>query len=194
MAGGRLSGLEALLKAQERKGVAPVERWDPPYCGDIGLKINRDATWAYQGSPIHRPSLVKLFASVLWCDNDGRHYLVTPVEKIVVAVADAPFLAVEMEVRGEGVDQVILLRTNLDDIVRCGADHRLRYAIDVCTGGIKPYVVVRGRLEALLSRALVFDLVEHAVIAQCDGQDMLGLWSDGVFFAMAPAAGLGVLT
>ena len=101
----RIAGLEALLKAQAGKGPAPVEKWNPPYCGDIGMKIRADGVWIYRGSPIGRMPLVKLFASVLRKDADGRHYLVTPAEKVDVEVADAPFLAVEMEVRGSGREQ-----------------------------------------------------------------------------------------
>ena len=101
----RIAGLEALLKAQAGKGPAPVEKWNPPYCGDIGMKIRADGVWLYQGSPIGRMPLVKLFAGVLRKDADGKHYLVTPAEKVDVAVADAPFLAVEMEVRGSGREQ-----------------------------------------------------------------------------------------
>ena len=138
--GPQLAGLEQLLTVQAGKAAAPVERWNPPYCGDIGLKIAADGTWDYQGSPIGRAPLVRLFASVLWCDHDGRHYLVTPASKIDVAVADARFRAVEMELPGQGRRQVILLRTNVDDVVRCGPGHRLRFAIDPATQGVKPYV------------------------------------------------------
>jgi uncharacterized protein len=156
--GTRISGLEALIQAQAGKGVPPVERWDPPYCGDIGLAIAADGTWFYGGSPIGRIGLVKLFASVLRKDADGRHYLVTPAEKVDVAVADAPFLAVEMEARGEGRAQELIFRTNVDDIVVAGAEHPLRFAVATEAGGLKPYLLVRGRLEALVTRALYYDL------------------------------------
>lgn len=161
----RISGLEALLKAQAGKGPPPVERWDPPYCGDIGMAIRSDGTWFYAGSPIGRMPLVKLFASVLRRDADGRHYLVTPAEKIDVAVADAPFLAVEMEVRGEGATRELVFRTNVDDIVTCGPDHPLRFVEEAGSGGLKPYLHVRGRLEALVTRALYYDLVELAEVS-----------------------------
>jgi len=113
----RIAGLQALLQAQQGKGPAPVDRWDPPYCGDIGMRIRADGTWLYQGSPIGRMALVKLFAGVLRKDPNGRHYLVTPVEKVDVAVDDAPFLAVEMEVQGSGCGQALVFRTNVDDEV-----------------------------------------------------------------------------
>ena len=187
----RISGLEAILEEAAAQGQAPVERWNPPYCGDIGLAIRTDGTWEYQGSPIRRPALVKLFARVLRRDEDGRHYLVTPAEKVDVKVADAPFLAVEMQVEGQVPDQTLVFRTNVDDIVRCGADHPMRFAEECASGGLKPYVLVRGRLEALVTRALYYDLVNMAVPAGPDSagaSDTLGLWSGGLFFPLAPAA------
>lgn len=179
----RIVGLEQLLKAQAAKGPAPVEKWNPPYCGDIGMKIRADGVWIYGGTPIGRLPLVKLFAGVLRKDADGRHYLVTPVEKVDVDVADAPFLAVEMEVRGSGRGQALVFRTNVDDIVEAGPDHPLRFEIEPGSQGLKPYLLVRGRLEALVTRALYYDLVELAV----EEGNGLGVWSGGTFFAM-PAA------
>jgi hypothetical protein len=176
----RIAGLEALLREQGGKGPAPVEKWNPPYCGDIGMKIRSDGVWLYQGSPIGRMPLVKLFARVLRKDGDGKHYLVTPAEKVDVDVADAPFLAVEMEVQGSGREQALTFRTNVDDIVTAGAAHPLRFAVESHSKGLKPYLRVRGRLEALVTRALYYDLVELAV----DEGDRFGVWSGGVFFAM----------
>lgn len=183
--GSHLGGLEQLLRNAPARGVPPVERWDPPYCGDIGLKIRRDGTWLFQGSPILRPALVKLFASVLRRDADGRHYLVTPVEKVDVLVEDAPFLAVEMAVEGEGEAQKLFFRTNVDDVVACDAEHPLRFATVGPEGGLKPYVTVRGRLEALLSRQLYYEVVELAVTETHGGAAVLGLWSGGAFFPLA---------
>ena len=180
----RISGLEALLKERAGKGPAPVEKWNPPYCGDIGMKIRADGVWLYQGSPIGRMPLVKLFASVLRKDADGKHYLVTPAEKVDVDVADAPFLAVEMEVRGSGRAQSLIFRTNVDDIVAAGPEHLLRFAIEQGSQGLKPYLRVRGRLEALVTRAIYYDLVELAAEEMRDGRQQLGLWSDGTFFPM----------
>ena len=177
----RIIGLEALLRNQAGKGPAPVEQWDPPYCGDIGLAIRSDAVWLYRGSPIGRMALVKLFAGVLRRDADGRHYLVTPAEKVDVAVDDAPFRAVEMEVQGAGPAQTLVFRTNVDDIVEAGPQHPLRFAVEPGSGGLKPYLRVRGRLEALVTRALYYDLVELAVTEEGRG---LGLWSAGAFFPM----------
>jgi hypothetical protein len=183
-ASNRIFGLEALLKAQAGKGPPPVERWNPPYCGDIGMKIRADGVWLYQGSPIGRMPLVRLFASVLRKDADGRYYLVTPAEKVDVDVADAPFLAVEMQVEGTGREQSLTFRTNVDDIVTAGPEHPLRFAVEPGSGGLKPYLLVRGRLEALVTRALYYDLVELAVEEEREGRRQLGLWSGGRFFAM----------
>jgi uncharacterized protein len=182
----RIGDLESLLQAQRGKGPPPVEKWNPPYCGDIGMKIRSDGTWLFQGSPIGRLPLVKLFASVLRRDADGKHYLVTPAEKVDVAVADAPFLAVEMEVRGKGCDQSLIFRTNVDDIVTAGPEHPLRFAIEPGGEGLKPYLRVRGRLEALVTRALYYDLVTLALNEEREGE--LGLWSGGVLFPMREAA------
>jgi hypothetical protein len=186
----RISGLEALIKGQAGKGPAPVEKWNPPYCGDIGMRIRSDGVWLYQNSPIGRLPLVKLFASVLRKDADGKHYLVTPAEKIDIAVDDAPFLAVEMEVKGTGRDQRLTFRTNVDDIVEAGPDHPIRFAVEPGSQGLKPYLHVRGRLEALVTRALYYDLVEMAVTEEHGGRQALGLWSGGIFFAM-PEPGAG---
>ncbi|MGQ0672885.1 MAG: DUF1285 domain-containing protein [Hyphomicrobium sp.] len=172
------------MRAAEIAGEAPVERWNPPYCGDIGLAIRADGVWEYQKSAIRRPALVKLFARVLRRDADGRHYLVTPAEKVDVTVAEAPFMAVELEVSGNGESQQLTFRTNVDDVVRCGPDHPLRFVTSGPDGGLKPYLLVRGRLEALVARALYYDLVELAAPAG-EGRDVLGLWSGGAHFPLA---------
>jgi hypothetical protein len=193
----RMLGLEAMLKAQQGRRAAPVEHWDPPYCGDIGLKIRADGIWLYRDSPILRLPLVKLFAGVLRRDADGKHYLVTPAERVDVAVEDAPFLAVEMEVRDAGRGQTLLVRTNLDDIVSIGAQHPLRFAIEPATWGLKPYVLVRGRLEARFTRALCYDLLELVIddaaagspsAGGSGGDSAPGLYSGGVFFRLPGAA------
>lgn len=181
----RISGLEALLKDASGQGVAPVDKWNPPYCGDIGLAIRSDGVWEYGGSPILRPALVKLFARVLRRDEDGRYYLVTPAEKVDVRVEDAPFLAVEMQVEGSGRDQNLMFRTNVDDIVRCGPGHGLRFAGDGLGGGLKPYVLVRGRLEARLNRALYYDLVELIETDSSGSGGTPAIWSGGQRYAMA---------
>ena len=185
--GNRIHGLAELLAAQDQKSPAPVDDWDPPYRGDIGLAIQSDGTWLYQRSPIRREALVRLFARVLRCDPDSRHYLVTPAERVDVAVEDAPFLAVEMEIQGSGDAQQLMFRTNVDDLVACGPGAPIRFEIEPGTGGLKPYVRVRGRLDALVTRALYYDLVELALATEHRphgiAQDKLGIWSGGSFFA-----------
>jgi uncharacterized protein len=178
-------GLDALVRAVDGKKLPPVDSWNPPYCGDIGLEILRDGTWRYQGSAISRPALVTLFASVLRRDDDGATYLVTPVEKVLVNVVDAPFLAVEMRIEGSSHDQVIGLRTNLDDWVMVGSDHPLRFELQPETGGLKPYVRVRGRLDALFTRAMVLDLVALAE-ATSNEDEALGVWSRGIRWTLEP--------
>ncbi len=182
----RIEGLEALLKASPGDVPAPVDSWNPPYCGDIGMMIRADGAWLYQNSPIGRMALVKLFARVLRRDADGAYFLVTPVEKIDIAVVDAPFLAVEMQIDGEGEAQRITFRTNVDDIVVCGPQHPLRFVEEAGSGGLKPYVRVRGRLDALVTRALYYDLVEIAAPHSEHGADRLGIWSGGVWWELKP--------
>ncbi len=179
----RIAGLEAMVAAAAGDRLPPVDQWNPPYCGDIGMAIRADGVWVYQGSPIGRKPLVRLFSRVLRRDKDGRHYLVTPVEMVDVAVADAPFLAVELEVTGAGPEQNLTFRTNVDDIVVCGPDHPLRFVEEAGSGGLKPYLLVRGRLEALVTRALYYDLVELAV-GDGNGGNELGIWSGGKRFAL----------
>lgn len=176
----RISGLEQLIKEAASRPDAPVERWDPPYCGDIGLAIGADGTWTYRDSPITRMPLIKLFARVLRRDADGQTFLVTPAEKIDVAVADAPFLAVELEVRGEGQGQQLIFRTNVDDVVTAGSDHPLTFKTAE-GGGLKPYLRVRGRLDALLSRSVTYDLLDRLEPAG-ENLEVLGIWSSEVFF------------
>lgn len=184
---GDFGKLEGWVAAVPERRPAPVESWHPPYCGDIGLKIRRDGTWLYRDSPIGRAALVNLFAGVLRKDEDGRTYLVTPAEKVDVEVEDAPFLAVEMDAGGKGREQRLTFRTNVDDVVTCGPQHPLRFAEQEPGRGLKPYVLVRGRLEALLTRALLHDLVALAAEETREGQRVAGIWSGGAFFPIGAA-------
>lgn len=177
-----IDGLDQLMRAAARDSLPPVETWDPPHCGDIGLEIGSDGTWFYQGSPIGRQRIVRLFSRILRREHDGTHVLVTPVEKVIVHVADAPFLAVEMAVDGHGCDQRLTFRTNVDNVVTVDAQHWLRFSTDA-RGGLKPYVRVRGGLEALVTRALTYDLVELAAPGPESGEH-LGVWSCGVWFPL----------
>jgi hypothetical protein len=177
----------------EEKGLPPVELWNPPFCGDLDMRIAADGTWFYLKTPIGRPALVKLFASVLKREGD-KYFLVTPVEKCGIQVDDAPFLAVELRVEDGGAGRVLNFRTNVDDWVACGAEHRLRFEPEDGTGGLKPYLHVRRDLWAKVTRALFFDLVELGEERDVDGAAMFGVSSKGMFFPMAPAEQLRELT
>lgn len=185
-------GLAALISRAARagKGAAPVERWNPAFCGDLDMEIRADGTWFYLGTPIGRPALVQLFSSVLRKDADGRTYLVTPAEKVGIRVADAPFVAVEMDVAGEADAQVLTFRTNVGDVVEAGPDHPLRFADEPETDGLKPYLHVRGRLEALLSRPLLYELAAIGEEIAVDGRAMFAVRSKGSVFPIMPAAEL----
>jgi uncharacterized protein len=177
----------ALAKtAGSAKGPPPVERWNPPFCGDLDMRIGTDGTWYYLKTPIGRPALVKLFASVLKREDD-KYFLVTPVEKCGITVDDAPFLAVELNVEQSAAGQVLNFRTNVDDWVHCGPAHALRFDPEAGTGGLKPYLHVRRDLWAKVTRTLFFDLVELGEEREVDGRAMFGVTSMGVFFPMAPA-------
>ena len=182
-------GLDALAGAAKRageRGPPPLHLWDPPFCGDLDMRIAADGTWYYLKTPIGRHALVKLFASVLWREDD-KYFLKTPVEKIGIAVDDAPFTAVEMQV-GEG--PALSFRTNVDDWVACGPGHALRFEPEDETGGLKPYLHVRRDLWALVTRALFYDLVELGEERDVDGRRMFGVASGGEFYVMVPADSL----
>ena len=187
---GALDGIAShARKAGSKKGLPPVHLWNPPFCGDLDMRIAADGTWFYLKTPIGRPALVKLFASVLKRE-EGKYFLVTPVEKVGIVVDDAPFTAVEMKVEGEGAARVLSFRTNVDDWVTCGKDHALRFEPEKETGGLKPYLHVRRDLWALVTRALFYDLVELGEERDIDGRRMFGVASGGEFYAMAPADSL----
>ncbi|HEX6217293.1 MAG TPA: DUF1285 domain-containing protein [Vicinamibacterales bacterium] len=185
-------GLDAIAGAARQageRGLPPVHLWNPPFCGDLDMRIAADGTWYYLKTPIGRHALVKLFASVLKREGDN-YYLVTPVEKCGIVVDDAPFLAVELEVERGEPGQVLRFRTNVDDWVACGPGHALRFEPEDGTGGLKPYLHVRRNLWAKVTRALFYDLVELGEEREVDGEQMFGVASDGEFFAMAPAESL----
>ena len=169
-----LSLAEIAQAAAERR-LPPVDRWDPPYCGDSGMRIACDGTWYHDGAPIRRPAMVRLFAGLLRREEDGRHVLVTPVEKLDIVVEDAPFLAVEARSEGAGADRRIAFRLNTDEPVVAGPDHRL-HLVDG-----RPYLTVRAGLEAVIARPVYYELAELALE---EGGNPPGLWSDGVFFPL----------
>lgn len=185
------AGLEGLTGAlaQAGKGSPPVHLWNPPFCGDLDMRIAADGTWFYQGTPIGRPALVRLFASVLKREGD-RYFLVTPVEKVGLTVEDAPFLAVELQVQPAPAGDVLNFRTNVDDWVACDADHGLRFDPQPATGGLKPYLHVRRGLWAKVVRPVFYELVARGEERDLNGQRMFGVASGTEFFAMAPADSL----
>ncbi len=190
------AGLEAMIAraGKHGRGLPPVDKWHPDFCGDIDMEIRRDGTWFYMGTPIGRERLVRLFSTVLRKDEDGRTYLVTPVEKIGITVEDAPFLVVEMNCAGKGEEQVITFRTNVGDVVEAGLDNPLRFEIVQENDGIKPYVLVRGRLEALINRAVMYELIEQGEEVEIDGETQFALRSNGVIFPIMPADELARLS
>ena len=168
------------------RGLPPVHLWNPPFCGDLDMRIAGDGTWFYMGTPIGRPALVRLFSTILKRE-DGKHFLVTPVEKVGIRVEDAPFMAVEMlNEQGENGGRLLRFRTNVDDWVPCDAGHRLRFEM-AADGGLTPYLHVRSDLWAKVTRALYYDLVDMGEERVVDGQPMFGIESGGEFFAMADA-------
>ncbi len=190
------AGLEALIAraaagaGRPGRGLPPVEKWNPPFCGDLDMEIRADGTWFYMGTPIGRAPLVRLFSTVLRKDEDGRTYLVTPVEKVAIRVEDAPFVAVEMNASGEGTARRLTFRTNVGDVVEAGPDHPIRFAIESGEDELKPYLHVRGRLEALVSRPVMYDLVECGEEIAIDGRAMFALRSGGAVFPVMPMSEL----
>ncbi|WP_118133199.1 DUF1285 domain-containing protein [Oceanicella sp. SM1341] len=170
-------GLAETVRAAARKGPPPVHLWDPPWCGDLDIRIARDGTWFYLGTPIGREALVRLFASVLKLENH-RYYLVTPVEKIGITVEDAPFVAVDFRIEGAGHHQRITFTTNVGDETVAGPENPIRVERDPETDEPAPYVHVRRGLEALIDRKSFYRLVE----AGAHHAGWFGLWSDGAFF------------
>lgn len=173
-------------KDSGKKGLPPVHMWNPTFCGDIDMHINRDGSWDYMGSVISRPAMVKLFSTILRHDEDGKYYLVTPVEKVGIRVDDAPFVAVELRVEGEGRDQILHFRTNVDDTVVLDGDHPLRIEF-APNGEPSPYILVRARLEALIGRSVYYQLAD--MVVEKDGE--YGVWSVGTFFALGSAEATG---
>jgi hypothetical protein len=162
-----------------------VHLWNPPFCGDLDMRIASDGTWFYMGTPIGRPALVRLFSTILKRE-DGKHFLVTPVEKVGIRVDDAPFLAVEMRKEEDSSGRLLVFRTNVDDWVPCDSTHPLRFEA-AAEGGLTPYLHVRADLWAKVTRALYYDLVDMGEQRVVDGQEMFGITSSGEFFAMADA-------
>jgi hypothetical protein len=184
-----LDTIAGAVKREGGKGPPPVHLWDPPFCGDLDMRIAADGTWYYLNTPIGRPALVRLFASVLKREGD-KYFLVTPAEKCGITVDDAPFLAVELKVDDAIGGRVLHFRTNVDDWVACGTGHALRFVPEPMTGGLKPYLHVRRDLWAKVTRALFYDLVELGEEREIGGVRMFGLASMDEFYPMALADSL----
>ena len=174
--------LAASAQAASKKGAPPVHLWNPPFCGDLDMVIKRDGTWFYQGTPIGRPGLVKLFSSIIRKDGDA-YFLVTPVEKVGITVEDAPFVAIDFD----RADDALVFRTNVEDEVTAGPENPIRVERDATTGEPSPYVRIRANLEALIDRKSFYRLVEEGEHAEYDGVEWFGVRSGGAFFPIIPS-------
>jgi hypothetical protein len=200
-----LDGIAGAAREAGARGLPPVHLWNPPYCGELDIRIAADGTWFYLGTPIGRPALVRLFASVLKREGD-RYFLVTPVEKVGIIVEDAPFLAVEMsaaqpapdaqtsEMRTGELRPLLHFRTNMDEHVTCDAEHPLRFEPQARGGGLTPYLHVRANLWAKVTRAVYYDLVARGEDRRIEGRDLFGVASGAHFFPMADADSLKDVT
>lgn len=183
-------GIAAAARAAAKgKGLPPVHKWNPPFCGDLDIRIARNGTWFYLGTPFGRPELVRLFSTILRKDGDA-YFLVTPVEKVGITVEDAPFVAVDFDVTGEGQDQSLTFHTNVGDQTTAGPNAPIRVVRDPETGEPSPYVLVRANLEALIDRKSFYRLVDLGAHHEVDGTSWFGLWSGGQFFPVIPSAEL----
>ncbi|QLF70995.1 DUF1285 domain-containing protein [Peteryoungia desertarenae] len=186
------AGLAAMISraqaqtAGAKGSLPPVDRWEPAFCGDLDMEIRADGTWFYMGTPIGREALVRLFSTVLRKDADGKTYLVTPVEKVGIRVQDAHFVAVEMTASAQDDQQVLTFRTNVGDVVEAGPEHPLRFVFEGEDHALKPYLHVRGRLEALVSRAVMYDLVELGEPVEIEGKAMFAIRSGSAVFPIMP--------
>ena len=170
--------------ASGNSSAAPQGPRRPAELGDLDMRIARDGTWFYRGSPIGRRPLVRLFSTVLRRDAEGSYWLVTPAERGRITVDDAPFVAVEVAISGEGREQRLIFRTNVDDTVAADGDHPVRVVNDAATGAPNPYILVRNGLEARLSRPVFYELVERGTEERVGDTTLFGVWSNGRFFPL----------
>lgn len=182
-----LNDLITAAKTQaEGKGAPPVEQWHPEFCGEMDLIIKGNGQWWHEGSPIRRPKLVALFSTILRKDTDGRHYLVTPAEKIGIQVERGAFAATRLDISGQGKTQRLFFTTNVGEVIEAGPERRLRIETDPHTQEPDPYISVRARLEAGLSRPVFYELVDYATEKQTDSGPQLGVYSNEIFFPLGP--------
>ncbi|SFE50236.1 DUF1285 domain-containing protein [Roseivivax sediminis] len=182
-------GIAASARAAKGKGLPPVHKWNPPFCGDLDMRIARDGTWFYLGTPIGRFELVKLFSSILKREDD-KYFLVTPAEKVGITVDDAPFVATDFTAEGSGEAQALTFTTHVGDSAVAGPDHPIRVERDPETGEPSPYILIRDDLEALIDRKSFYRLAEIGAHHEVEGENWFGLWSEGRFFPMIPSADL----
>lgn len=183
-------GIAAAARAAAKgKGLPPVHLWNPPFCGDLDIRIARDGTWYYLGTPFGRPELVRLFSTILRKDDD-KYYLVTPVEKIGITVEDVPFLAIDFQVTGSGFDQVLTFTTSVGDLATAGPEHTLTVSYDSDTAEPSPYIHIRADLIARIDRKSFYRLIEICTHHEVKGESWFGLWSAGVFFPIIASADL----
>jgi len=175
--------LAEIARLVEEAKLPPVEKWNPTHCGDSEMRIARDGTWYHQGTPIGRETMIRLFSTILRREPSGDYVLVTPVEKLDIQVEDVPFVAVEVKADGEGEGSRLTFRLNTGDLVTAGAAHRLRFVEDA--DGPRPYLMVRGGMEAVVARTVYYELAERAIAGSALPA---GVWSDGVFFPLEPSA------
>lgn len=175
--------LAEILRMTAEKKLPPVDKWNPSHCGDSAMRIASDGTWFHEGSPIGRPAMVSLFSTILRREPDGGFVLVTPVEKLSIAVDDAPFLAVELKTEGIGAERSLAFRLNTGDLVVAGPAHALR--IEERADGPHPYLAVRPGLDARIARPVYYELAELALAEGCEPP---GLWSGGAFFTLGRSA------
>ncbi|MDA9329305.1 DUF1285 domain-containing protein [Amylibacter sp.] len=180
--------VQAAMSAS-KKGPPPVHLWNPPFCGDLDMRIARDGTWFYLGTPIGRAPLVKLFSSIIRKDGDD-YFLVTPVEKVGIIVDDAPFVAVDFDVENKGLNQIINFRTHVGDEAIARKDNPIRVVRDKETGEPSPYILIRKNLEALIDRKSFYRLIELGSIQDFEGTNWFGIRSSEIFFPIIPEAEL----
>ncbi|MBV1867244.1 MAG: DUF1285 domain-containing protein [Marinosulfonomonas sp.] len=181
--------IAASAKAAGKGGLPPVHLWNPEFCGDLDMRIARDGTWFYLGTPIGRKELVRLFSTIIRKDGDD-YFLVTPVEKVGIKVDDAPFVAVDYEVSDPGPDQTLMFETNVGDFATAGPDNPIRVERDPDSGEPSPYVLIRANLEALIDRKSFYRLVDIGIHEDYEGVSWFGLRSSGQFFPIIPSADL----
>ena len=171
------------IKSLPKNRIPPVEKWNPPFCGNLDIRIARDGTWFYLGTPIGRPELVKLFSSILKKEED-KYFLVTPVEKVGITVDDAPFVAVDFNQQNQGGSNVLVFETQVGDEIIAGPLNPIWISINQETKEPSPYILVRKNLEALIDRKSFYRLADIGSHTKIENQNWFGVWSSNKFFPL----------